>query len=506
MDSLDSAETLDRGQLPAPGPAAIAPVGHDGKLTIRYKRRGNGLFMNIVLMPIVLFSIFKLLCFAFLIDGIALAVLVRNWPTTVMLTCFVIYWLMRQFGPKHEIVFAPGCISFDKLWAGSLHDRCTRNWDDLRGVEFNGMLKPEELSSGDLMVGCSVTLDFQSGGSAVLELSKLSKGDLKRLFFEIEKHCDQSVFSKPALALERCILTGECAGDIDPAILIDSLESQYAATHFVPLKAGTMLQSGRYEIVMQMRSGGMSAVYLADIYKREGLSHETGHQVVIKESVLPLHTDLRIREKAKELFKREAHILSKLDHPGIVRLLDFFVESDRDYIVLEYKSGATLRHVTQKNSACSEQLVLTWSKQIADMLVYLHSFSPPIVHRDVTPDNLLVTPSGDVVLIDFGASNEFVSQATGTLVGKQSYIPPEQFKGKAVLESDIYAFGATLHFLLTGRDPVPLSSSHPATINDGISSQMDELVAVCTAMNAASRPSAERLKVMLEQFKVGARV
>ena len=99
-----------------------------------------------------------------------------------MLSCFIIYWLMRQFGPKHEIAFSAGSITFDKLWANSLHDRCTRSWEDLRGVEFNGILKPEELSSWDLMVGCSVTLDFQSGGSAVLELSKLSKRDLKRLF------------------------------------------------------------------------------------------------------------------------------------------------------------------------------------------------------------------------------------------------------------------------------------------------------------------------------------
>jgi serine/threonine-protein kinase len=101
-------------------------------------------------------------------------------------------------------------------------------------------------------------------------------------------------------------------------------------------------------------------------------------------------------------------------------------------------------------------------------------------------------------MIDFGAANEFVGKATGTLVGKQSFIAPEQFRGKATTQSDLYALGCTLHFLLTGAEPVPLSVSHPRTINPAVSPRMDALVASLTAMNVEDRvSSATQLKALI---------
>src|SRR5271154_6613947 len=110
MDSLDSAETLDRGQLPAMEPAALAPVEHDGQLTIRYKRRGNGLFMNTICVPVVLYAIIQFWIYVSQYEdsGVLLAIVIRKWPYVVMLSCCVIYWLMRQFAPKHQIQFPPG--------------------------------------------------------------------------------------------------------------------------------------------------------------------------------------------------------------------------------------------------------------------------------------------------------------------------------------------------------------------------------------------------------------
>src|SRR5262249_51278705 len=94
---------------------------------------------------------------------------------------------------------------------------------------------------------------------------------------------------------------------------------------------------------------------------------------------------------------------------------------------------------------------------------------------------------GEVFLIDFGAANEYVGVATGTLVGKQAYIAPEQFRGKAAPQSDIYALGGTMHFLLTGEDPQALSSSHPRAINKNVSDAIDELVAEATRLELADR-------------------
>lgn len=127
--------------------------------------------------------------------------------------------------------------------------------------------------------------------------------------------------------------------------------------------------------------------------------------------------------------------------------------------------------------------------EIAQILEYMHSQAPPILHRDITPENLVLNDNGKVVLIDFGAANNFLQTATGTLVGKHCYIAPEQFRGKANLKSDYFSFGGTLHFLLTGVDPVPLSSSSPATINPAISKEMNDLVVALTQLEAAKRPS-----------------
>jgi len=85
-----------------------------------------------------------------------------------------------------------------------------------------------------------------------------------------------------------------------------------------------------------------------------------------------------------------------------------------------------------------------------------------VIHRDFTPDNLVLQNDGKLVAIDFGAANEFIGNATGTFVGKHAYIAPEQFRGKASPQSDLYAMGGTLYYLLTGEDPLALSVSDPA--------------------------------------------
>ncbi|HEY9715404.1 MAG TPA: serine/threonine-protein kinase, partial [Chroococcales cyanobacterium] len=153
----------------------------------------------------------------------------------------------------------------------------------------------------------------------------------------------------------------------------------------------------------------------------------------------------------------------------------------------EYIVGQDLRQLVKQNGPQPVDSVLDWCRQIASILEYLHGLEPPLIHRDLTPDNLVLRNDGSVVLIDFGASNQFVGAATGTLVGKQSYIAPEQLRGKATLQSDIYAFGATVYFLLTGRDPVPLSACHPRSVLPEISERIDQFVASMSAPDASSR-------------------
>src|ERR1700736_4000745 len=124
---------------------------------------------------------------------------------------------------------------------------------------------------------------------------------------------------------------------------------------------------------------------------------------------------------------------------------------------------------------------------MATILKYLHEQDPPLLHRDFTPDNLVLCEDGSIVVIDFGAANEFIGSATGTFVGKHAFIAPEQFRGKACVQSDIYAFGCTLHFLLTGQEPEALSTSNPETPGVRVSPDLAQLVVTCTEMEPKDR-------------------
>ncbi|MBX9693055.1 MAG: serine/threonine protein kinase, partial [Cyanobacteria bacterium] len=243
----------------------------------------------------------------------------------------------------------------------------------------------------------------------------------------------------------------------------------------------------------QLGAGGLAAVYLAE--------DKSKRMVAVKESVIPPLADVKLKEKAREMFKRESQMLSRVNHPQIVKVLDHFVENERDYLVLEYLPGRTLRELVRKDGAQEPEQVRDWAIQIAGILDYLHNQEPPLVHRDLTPDNLVITADGVVHLIDFGASNEFVGQATGTFVGKQLYIAPEQFRGKAEPASDIYAMGATLYFLLTGKDPSALAESHPKRALSSLSDDWDRLVADATKLSVGERfSSAADLLVRLQSM------
>ena len=179
--------------------------------------------------------------------------------------------------------------------------------------------------------------------------------------------------------------------------------------------------------------------------------------------------------------------MSGLSHSNIAKVVDYFVEDGRNYLLLEYINGQDLRQFVRQNGLQPANTVIAWALQIADALRFLHSQDPPVIHRDVSPDNIVLNNTGSVVLIDFGASNEFIGTATGTLIGKQAYMAPEQLRGKATTRSDIYAFGACLFFLLTGRDPMPLSACHPAAVLPDISRRLDLLIANMTEPEQEAR-------------------
>lgn len=247
------------------------------------------------------------------------------------------------------------------------------------------------------------------------------------------------------------------------------------------LTEGTTLGNDRYVITGSVGSGGQGTAYAARCL-------ETNESVVLKEFILPAHGDLATRQKALEHVKREAELLGNLDHPQIVSYIDFFIDDLRAYLVLEHIDGKSLRHIVQERGKLPVSETIDLAVQMCSILEYLHAQTPPVVHRDFTPENLILTQSGMIKLIDFNVALQLDSTTTKTVVGKHSYIPPEQFRGKATPASDVYALGATVYFMLCGKDPQPITSSHPRNEVPQISEELDHLVAAATALETGGRP------------------
>jgi tRNA A-37 threonylcarbamoyl transferase component Bud32 len=370
-------------------------------------------------------------------------------------------------------------LSFPLFMMPALRFRRERHWGDLIAAQIQ--LDTSKPSASDLSVCGFLTLFFRSGGRVTMDLAKVSRTELEQFLLAIEvwgQGCKRS----PELIEFQTGLQNQSRGleFSYTQMWEEELSRRFSATSFVPLEPDRKLQDGRIKILRQLAFGGLSAIYLAQENERE--------MVVIKEAVVPANADEQTHKKAAELFEREAKFLIKLNHPNIAKVLDHFAEDNRSYMVLEYIRGQDLRQLVKQNGPQSEQAVLHWAKQVAAIVTYLHSQDPPIIHRDLTPDNLVHKEDDTITLIDFGAANEFVGNATGTMVGKQAYIAPEQLRGKANLQSDIYALGGTMYFLLTGKDPEALMSSHPKTLVPEISDELDALVAACTEMEALERP------------------
>lgn len=248
-----------------------------------------------------------------------------------------------------------------------------------------------------------------------------------------------------------------------------------------PLANGAALREGRYEVAGALGVGGQGTAYLAyDIADNRA-------SVVLKEFILPVYVDIMVRKQALDKFEREAKILKQLDHDQIVKLIDFFVEDHRGYLVLEHIDGGSLRQLVDQQGKLSEERAKELALQMTTILGYLHNLTPPVVHRDFTPDNLILRKDGTLKLVDFNVAQQTESTATGTVVGKHAYLPPEQFRGMPTTQSDIYAMGATLYYLLTAEDPEPISEAHPRQLNREVSEDFDRIIGQATAIDAGLR-------------------
>ncbi len=233
------------------------------------------------------------------------------------------------------------------------------------------------------------------------------------------------------------------------------------------------LLQGRYRITQLLGQGGMGAVYLASDTR---FSSKT---CVVKE-MLDHFSDPEQRAQATESFHREADMLAQLKHAGIPEVYDRFTEANRHYLVMEYINGTDLeQRLIDKGGFFHEKEVIAWMIQCCDVLSYLHHQRPPIIYRDMKPANIITTNWGKVYLVDFGIARFFNPVSRGTMIGTQGYAPPEQYRGQVEPRSDLYALGATMHYLLTGRDPQnepPFSFPPLSSLNPDVSEEVELLV------------------------------
>ncbi|MDZ4836868.1 MAG: serine/threonine-protein kinase [Candidatus Melainabacteria bacterium] len=263
------------------------------------------------------------------------------------------------------------------------------------------------------------------------------------------------------------------------------------------LSAGTVL-SDSYKIERILSGGGQGTAYLASALPNADFAGLPPH-VVIKELILPAND--RGLQKAKDSLTKEVAILRRIDHPQIIRLYDFFIEDMRGYLAIEFVDGLTLRQFVLQKGLPEEALVAKIGVSLCETISYLHALTPAIIHGDVTPDNIMIEKSGGIKLLDFDAAQELSRNKTNTVVGKHSYMSPEQFRGMLDVSSDVYALGCTLHFLLTGTDPEPISESCPLKIVPNISEAMNQIVMESTRLNQSERFSnLNELRVKLERL------
>jgi len=257
----------------------------------------------------------------------------------------------------------------------------------------------------------------------------------------------------------------------------------------------------RYRIRERIGMGGMGNIYLADDLRLEG------RQCALKEVEHDRTAPANLLKEARQQFRREANILARLDHPNLPKVSDFFAVGVRDYLVMDYIPGKDLRsrmlEAKQESVFLEEGEVLAWAYQLADALTYLHHQDPPLVHRDVKPSNLKITPNSVLKLVDFGLVKALVpDEMTITVIqgrGTALYTPLEQYGGDGLhtdVRSDIYAFGCTLYHLLTNTPPTdarqrflrPDSLTPPRKINPTITARTENAILWAMELHPDDRP------------------
>lgn len=256
-----------------------------------------------------------------------------------------------------------------------------------------------------------------------------------------------------------------------------------------------MLSSGyildeKYEVVKTLGQGGMSTVYLCK-------NTRLGNLWAIKEVKKEL--------KGQMDFLAEPNILKNLSHPGVPRVVDIFYREDNLYIVEDYIEGETLQNYIKKNDFIGIKQINNVALSICGIIEYLHSFNHPIIYRDLKPSNIMITPKGKIVLIDFGISRIYKQDGDKDTIymGSKGYAAPEQYGiEQTCIQTDIYGIGAVMYFLVTGKAPIALLEPlKDENYGNEVSLELKRIIQKAMQIDIKSRySSVEEMKKELLRF------
>jgi serine/threonine protein kinase/ABC-type branched-subunit amino acid transport system substrate-binding protein len=297
-----------------------------------------------------------------------------------------------------------------------------------------------------------------------------------------------------------------CGKALSPTVTTNTAKTGTSHT----LAIGTPLQGGRYVVTKILGEGGMGTALLATDKRTDN------KLVVLKELVSDNSDPAKFQEDVRN-FKREVATLAHLDHPLISYVTDSFEEDSRYFMVQKYIEGENLEEQLDRlHQPLKEREVLGYASEVLDILDYLEQQTPPIVHRDIKPANIIIgSKDKRAHLVDFGIARadeaKNIKRKQTSALGTPGYAPPEQYQGNADPRSDLYALGATMHHLLTNRDPrdyPPFSYPPARTLNPQISPETERLLAKAVNNDSTQRyQSAMAMKsdidtILLKRFGV----
>ncbi len=277
-------------------------------------------------------------------------------------------------------------------------------------------------------------------------------------------------------------------------------DSSGIITHF--LQPGTLLGGGKYTIEQKIGEGGFGITYRAVqsalnriVCIKEYFPAGRSTRITAHNTVMPQGIDEVTYEKYRQAFRKEAETLASLQHPSIVEVIDIFDENNTSYMVMPFIEGRSLQQIVKEQGPLDYPQAVNYLAQVADAVAYIHEHH--ILHRDIKPDNILVTADYRAILIDFGSAREFINDKTQshTSILTHGYAPTEQYSTNSRKGSytDIYALGATFYFILTGSVPLDAAARmteemmEPKALNPAIPDEANRTILKAMQMRAPDR-------------------